>query len=431
MWENFLQFWSFTNPNVRWVALGSVMLGWTTAVIGCFAFLQKKSLAGDALAHAALPGITSAFLIFHDKSPLIVIGGAVVSCLIAYAVSEYFQRYTKIKPDSGLAIILSLFFSIGIFQLTIIQKLPLASQAGLDRMLFGQAAALVKGDLYVLLVLSVLINLFVVFSYKKLKLIIFDPVFARTVNVNVVFWKSALALALVLSIVIGLQLVGVVLMAALLLTPATSARFWTHKLKLMLMLSGIFGATAGLLGANISYLMPKMPSGPWMVLILSSIFLISAFFAPEKGILARFLRRRAIALRINSENILRSLYKLSEQQSFEQNTDFSRLMLTLNLSFADFKKALQNLKSKRFVSLQGDSVNLTAEGLAKAAELTRFHRLWELYLTSKLELKSDHVHADAEEIEHWFNRELEDKLLLEIGDLKIDPHGQEIPSRKL
>src|SRR5690606_7025568 len=145
-WQAFREFWSFSDPNVVWVVCGSLILGASAGAIGCFAFLRKRALTGDALAHAALPGVTSAFLLFQSRDPLVILGGAIVSCIAGYLVIEYLVNRTKVKEDSAFAIVLSLFFAFGIFQLTYIQKSEFAGQSGLDKLLFGQAAALVGDD---------------------------------------------------------------------------------------------------------------------------------------------------------------------------------------------------------------------------------------------------------------------------------------------
>ncbi len=420
----------FTDPNLLWVMGGSVLLGATAGIIGTFAVLRKRALTGDAIAHAALPGITTAFLITHSRSPFIIVTGALISSVLGMLCMEFLIRKTKIKEDSALAIVLSLFFALGIFQLTYIQKLGVGSQAGLDKLLFGQAASLVSGDVLQLGVVAACILVMVALFFRQLRLISFDSSFARASGLPARGYELLLGGAVVSSVVIGLQLVGVVLMAALIITPAAAARYWTHSLGKMLFLSGLFGAVAGIFGALISALAPRMPTGPWIVIVLSGIFFLSILFAPSRGMVFRFRAQQRRARRTKEENILRSLYKFEEQAGVQGEwLTFSALLEHRPMPLGTLEKVLFAMEGEGFVATQENKVKLTSEGRVRGERLTRLHRLWELYLTERINLPSDHVHSDAEEIEHILTPELEALLLEELGKRTIDPHGRTIPQR--
>ncbi|MCO6432276.1 MAG: metal ABC transporter permease [Deltaproteobacteria bacterium] len=428
MLELFFEFWRLNDPNVVWVLTGSVLLGSSAGAIGCFAFLRKRSLTGDALAHAALPGVTTAFLLFHSRDPLVLGAGALVSCFIGYFVIEHLIKRTIVKEDSAFAIVLSLFFAVGIFQLTRIQKTGIASQAGLDKMLFGQAAGMVRDDVKILGAVALGLLLFVILSFRQLKSISFDRQFSQTTGLPVAFFEMLLALSLVLSVVIGLQLVGVVLMAAVLLTPAAAARYWTNNLAAMVLISGIFGGLAGAFGANVSYLAPRMPTGPWMVMGVSAVFLISLLFAPDRGLLARIKRQNRLSRKVHEENILRTMYKIGENAGdFSIPVDTGTLLSYRNMALQQMEAALRRLRRKGLVEISEGRFTLTASGLERAKEVTRFHRLWELYLSKRIQIAPDHVHDEAEEIEHILTPDLEALLLQELGSPIEDPHGRVIP----
>jgi len=428
MWNLIKDFWSFNNPNVLWVVCGSIMLGFTAGVVGTFSFVRKRALVGDALAHAALPGVTTAFILFQTRDPWIIFLGAIISCAIGFYSVEYLVSKTKIKEDSALAIVLSLFFAMGMFQLSYIQKLPIASQAGLDKLLFGQASALVVDDLKTLAFVSVALLVLVILFFEKFRMISFDLNFAKSIGVNIRFYEFLLAVAIVCTVAVGLQLVGVVLMAAMVLTPAAASRFWTNNLKSMLVLSGIFGAISGVAGANLSYLRPGMPTGPLMVVVISFIFAISLIFAPNKGMIPKLKRIRFLRLKISGENILRSSFKYLENLS-DHLTPVPLQIITdsRQMSSSEINKSLKHLTDLGLVSKVGANIILTEKGYARGHNLTRFHRLWELYLTEKINLPSDHVHEDAEEIEHILNSELAERISQELGEAKSDPHGKDIP----
>lgn len=431
MWSSFLDFWSLSDPNVVWVLLGAVLLGATAGMIGTFAFVRQRALAGDALAHAALPGVTTAFILFQSRDPLVIIGGAFISCFLGLFSVEYLIKRTKVKEDSALAMVLSFFFAVGVFHLSYIQKLAITGQSGLDKLLFGQAASLVRGDVIILGLVATVILFFIASSFHKLRLISFDPGFARASGTRVPVWEAALAVALVLAVVIGLQLVGVVLMAALLLTPAASARYWSDDLKVVTLLAGVFGALSGVMGANISYLAPRMPTGPWIVVGLTLLFFTSMLFAPERGIVSRGKRRRRVARRIEEENVLRTLYNLHEQRRGDgKGVELASIMEARDVAIRALEATLVRAEEKGLVAHTKGRYLLTASGFTRAQEITRRHRLWEVYLTENLNLPPDHVHGDAELVEHVLTEELEQKLCSELGAPVTDPHGRSIPASR-
>lgn len=423
-----LEFLTFSGPGVRWVLLGSTLLGAAAGAIGCFAFLKKRSLVGDALAHAALPGVTTAFLLFQTRDPVVMLLGSLASCFLGYLTLEFLTKFSKIKDDSALAIVLSFFFALGILQLTYIQKLPLGSQAGLDSILFGQAASLVKDDVLVLGGVATVILLFIIFCFRSLTAICFDPVFARASQIAVKRYEFLLALCLVGSIVIGLQLVGVVLIAALVLTPAAAARYWTHQLKTMVLVSALIGVFAGVFGSFVSYVAPRMPTGPWMVVGVTTVFVISLVFGRRRGLWRRYRKQRRLKRRIIEENILRTLFKIGEASGAPQTLlEPTSLLEFRNLSLKQLEAAIGRLCKKDFIESKDACIQLTELGLQRAEELTRLHRLWELYLLEAVHIAPDHVHEDAEEMEHMLSPEMEERLRQELSSVKKDPHGKIIP----
>ncbi|MDP2323092.1 MAG: iron chelate uptake ABC transporter family permease subunit, partial [Gammaproteobacteria bacterium] len=244
-----LEFFTIPSVNVAYVLIGCVILGVSAGLLGCFAFLRKRSLLGDALSHAALPGVCMAFILTGTKDPLVILAGAAVSCWAGALSIEWIVAHTRCKEDSALGMVLSVYFGFGVLLLTHIQNSGNAAQSGLDKFLFGQAASLVKGDVYTLGAVGVLMCLAVVVGYKEFKVVSFDPDFARALGLPVRFVEILLATLIVLAVCIGLQAVGVVLMAAMLVTPAAAARYWTDRLSRMLLLAVLFGGLSGAIGA--------------------------------------------------------------------------------------------------------------------------------------------------------------------------------------
>jgi manganese/zinc/iron transport system permease protein len=275
----------------RNVALGSSLLGVISGLLGCFAVLRRQGLLGDVLAHAALPGICLAYLLTNSKSSLVLLlGAAIAGWLAALALLQIVQQ-ARLSEDSALGIVLSTFFAAGITLLTFLTKRGDAQGAGLDRFLFGQAAALIEEDVFVIAVLAAIAIGATALFYKEFKLLTFDALFARSIGLPTQALSVLLTSLVVVAIVIGLQTVGVVLMAAMLIGPAVAARQWTDRLGVMVALAALFGAAAGLAGALISLSAENIPTGPVTILSLTLIVLFSLLLAPARGLVWRRLNR--------------------------------------------------------------------------------------------------------------------------------------------
>jgi manganese/zinc/iron transport system permease protein len=283
---------------LRNVALGSALLGIVGGVLGSFAVLRRQALLGDVLAHAALPGICLAFILAGSRAPLMLMAGAAFTGWIGTLIIFKLVRDTRISEDTALGVVLSVFFGIGVVLLTRIQHSGDAGQSGLDRYLFGQAATLVQSNVVTMAVLGGIALFVVALLFKEFKLLSFDPDFAASIGFPVGRLSVLLTSLIVIAVVIGLQTVGVVLMAAMLIGPAAAARQWTNRLSLMLVISAIFGAMAGVAGAMISVTASRVPTGPMVILCMTAIVVVSLLLAPERGIIWGGLRRRASRRRI-------------------------------------------------------------------------------------------------------------------------------------
>lgn len=426
--EQIVEFFSFQDVNICYVALGTVLLGASSALVGCFTFLRKKALVGDTIAHSILPGICLSFIIFETKDPLMLLLGAMLSGWLSVYIVDYISANSKIKPDTAIGLTLSVFFGIGVLLLTHIQHSGNAAQAGLDKFLFGKAASLVQNDVITFGIVSVLLIGIVILLFKQFSLISFDIHFAKTIGLPVRIFEVILSTITVLAVAIGIQTVGVVLMAAMLITPASAARFWTDKLKVMIIIAAIIGAVSGLFGAFISYTAPSMPTGPWIVVVLSFIAIGSMLVAPKSGAISKIRKQKKNHRKILEDNILKLLYKLGEKENnFFINRSITSLKSYREIPANKFLKGLSTLKKKNYVALVNDLWVLTEEGKKAGMRIVKIHRLWELYLTTYLRIAPDHVHEDAETIEHIITPEMELKLEHLLNFPEKDPHNVNIP----
>lgn len=399
------------DSNVQWVLGGCMLLGISSGVLGSLALLRRRSLMGDALAHAALPGVCLAFLLTGSRSLGFFLVGALVAGILGAGCIQAITRYSRIKEDAALGIVLSVFFGFGIVLLTLIQRTGAASQAGLDKFIFGQAASMVGSDVRIMAISAVVVCTAALALFKEFKLLCFDPGFARGIGFPTAVLDGLLMLLIVLAVVIGLQAVGVVLMAAMLITPAAAARLWTDRLDVMVWLAGIFGALSGALGTAVSTVAERMPTGPLIVLAATAIFLGSITFAPRRGILARLIQRISLRSRVARENALRAFYEL-----VESSREWSRAVTVEELASqrgsrpAVMAHALARLQRDGLVTNVNGRFRLTDAGLTAAYEVVRNHRLWEMFLMYEGQLGADHVDRDADLIEHHLDPETVSEL---------------------
>jgi manganese/zinc/iron transport system permease protein len=356
---------------LRVVGAGAMALGATAGALGSFAVLRRQSLVGDALSHAALPGIALAFLITGSKaSPVLLLGAAVAGWLGTVAVRGVVAR-SRVPYDSALGIMLSVFFGFGLVLLTLIQRRDDAAQAGLETFLFGQAATLLRQDVILMAVLGGLALAALALGWRRFKLLAFDAEFGRSLGLPMRRVDAVLTLLLVIAIVIGLQTVGVVLMSAMLVAPAAAARQWVRSLGSMVILAALFGALAGLAGAVASSLTPGLPTGPTIVLFLSGLVVVSLLFAPERGLLWRWLRLGARRRLPRLDPVLMHLYALSLQHQDDPEHGHSISVLrTMSAPTVDLPATLRALEARSLAAqVAGGLWAPTALGRREASKL--------------------------------------------------------------
>jgi manganese/zinc/iron transport system permease protein len=354
----------FFDYTVRTVALGAMVLGIVSGALGAFALLRKQSLLGDAISHAALPGVVLAFLLTRSKESLVLIIGAAIAGWLATLWMSAITRYTRVKDDNALGLVLSVFFGFGLMLLTYTQSLPDSRQAGLDTFLFGQAATLLVRDVLTMSGLGVVAILLLSVFWKEFKLLSFDREFAASLGLPVAALDVALTTLLVIAIVIGLQAVGVVLMSAMVVAPAAAARQWTDRLGAMVALSAFFGALSGLVGALISSTGAGLSTGPLVVLTASVIVLFSIFLAPNRGLFWGWLRQQRNRRQLRLEGVLADLFLMGSQHGDVQHAHSVQALRAMSAGRGSVQNSLLRLKEQGLVE-QVDEHNwvLTQQGI--------------------------------------------------------------------
>ncbi len=430
LWEQARRFFSFRDPSLRYALIGSILLGICCGLLGGFIVVRRMALLGDTISHAVLPGVAIGFLWQMKKDPLAIFIGATLAGMAGAFLVNLIRRHSRLKEDTALGLVLATFYAVGVCLLTRIQKIPGGNKSGIDKFLFGQAAALGSDDIQLMLIVTALALVTAFLLYKELLVSSFDPAFATATGLPVNLLHHGLMLLLAFSVVTALQAVGVVLVSAMLITPAAAAYLLTDRMHRLLAYAIIFGIVAGALGAFFSFLGSNLPTGPLMVLGATTVFVLCFLFAPRHGILARWWLHRSRSQRIQRENMLKSVYHVHEVRGFQGETvAFRELADRRRETFDEVRHNSSDLVRHNLATMdeESGSLSLTPEGWQRASAIVRNHRLWELYLTNEAGISADHVHEDAEKIEHILGDEVVRQLERRLNFARVDPHGRPIP----
>lgn len=437
-WDTWQRLLLLEDYNTRVVLFGVAMLGAAAGVVGGFTLLRRRALMGDALAHASLPGIALAYIFAvviggNEKSIPLLLVGATVSGLLGVGVIILVRRYTPLKEDTALGIVLSVFFGAGAALLGVIQNMGTGHAAGLETFIYGKTASMRVADAQLIAVSSVLVIVACAVLYKEFKLLCFDPDFAGARGLPVVLLDLLLMCLVVITTMVGLQAVGLILMVALLVIPAAAARFWTESLWVLSLIAAAIGTLGSVIGAGSSALLPRLPSGAMIVLVCSALFLISMLFGSRRGVVQRLIRRRRLNRRIARDHLLRGLYELSERAAAggaessnsiatrpvagrEGNSDprpwipIETLSRLRSWNVSRLRRIIRAAGQDGLLRVRGGQIRLTQAGYVEAARLTRQHRLWELYLLEHADVAPARVDRDADAIEHVLDPEIVDEL---------------------
>lgn len=408
--------------NTRLVVICTMLLGCACGLMGGFLLLRKRSLMGDTLSHATLPGVGLSFMLAvalggDGKSLPILLAGAAITGVIGCAAVLFIREQTRIKEDAAMGIVLSVFFGAGVAILGLIQTMPEGSAAGLESFIYGKTASMVMSDFQILVLVTVCVITCSLLLFKEFRLLCFDETFAAALGWPVKF-LDILLLALITAVTVaGLQAVGLILIIAFLITPAAAARFWTNQLDRMLVLSALIGGASGWLGASLSAFIPRLPAGAVIVLVAALFFVVSMLIGTERGVMIRFLRQSQLKKRMGRQHLLRALYEILEggRDTEELNirtVPFRQIRGRRTWSDTQLRDYIRRAYNDGLVEAPNkvDSILLTKTGLAEAAQVTRNHRLWEMYLIEYADVATSRVDRDADMVEHVLGEKMVTRL---------------------
>ncbi|KAF3362247.1 hypothetical protein PHSC3_001214 [Chlamydiales bacterium STE3] len=434
----------FYDPVLRAPMIASILMCVAASLVGVVVFLKKESLLGEALSHAAYPGVVLGVVIvgffWGDQELPFTTSLAILSCAFVTAIlgiiSIKFLQKKKVHPDASLCFVLSSFFGIGILFASDVQFRYSYLYKQIQVYFYGQSATMTDVHILIYGLLALTVAACIVALQKELKIVTFDEHFAKTQGINVRLIDGIFFLLIVLSLIIGIRSVGVVLMSGMLVAPAAAARQYTNRLSSMFFIAAFFGLASAFLGTYLSveisrylaFLYPgarlALPSGPLIVLIATFFCLFSLLFAKERGLVYKQLRGLNFRYECLNENFLKTLWRngVNNETSFKDLKRFysgSSLFLRFILTRLINQGWMRESSPKRY--------QLTKDGAVRAARIIRLHRLWEVYLADYLGVGVEKVHKNADEMEHIITPELEQELITLLNDPKKDPHQQPIP----
>lgn len=421
--EEFRRVVALQDYNTRIVVLGTMLLGISAGLIGSFLLLRKRALIGDALSHATLPGIGLAFILAsfaggNAKSLAVLLAGAAISGAIGVGCVLLIRRFTRLKEDAALGIVLSVFFGLGVAILGVIQKMDTGSAAGLESFIYGKTASMLRADAILIGMAAVLTAAASLTLFKEFSLLCFDQDFAGAQGWPVLGLDALMMTLVVLVTVIGLQAVGLILMVALLVIPPAAARFWTHHLPTMLAISAAIGGVSGFIGAAASALLPRLPAGAIIVVVASAAFAFSLVFGSVRGLVVAGWRRSGVRAIVMRHHLLRALFEHCESRVAPMTTlvpvvpvSLHELLRKRSWSPASLRRCLRRLIRDGLVhQFSPDSFALTDPGRVEARRVVRNHRLWELFLITHADVAPSHVDRGADELEHVLAPDVMEKL---------------------
>ncbi len=414
-WSIFAEAWAIR------ALIASSLVGVMCGVLGCFIVLRNMSLVGDALAHAILPGVVIAYMLV-GYSALGFFTGAVAAGLATAAGITWIQRKVKTKNDAAVGIVFTTMFSIGVILISKISKQD-GVHLDLKDFLFGYALGVSDTDLWLTGLVTVYVLLSVAVFYRYLFAITFQEVVAETMGINVKLLHYFLMLLLSFVVVASIQTVGVILVVAMLITPAATALLLSQRLQNVLFIAGGLGFLSAILGMAFAVGFDT-PPGPAMALVATAFYLLAVALAPKRGLVAKARRKLAQRARTEQEDILKQAFRLRQRG----DTHPAAIREKLQLSPRKWQRHVQKLQQKGLLA-NTTTLAVTDKGILAALQLVRAHRLWETYLQQQLGLNEDQIHDEAERLEHLLDEEFLDQLDHELGYPTEDPHGSPIPQK--
>ena len=428
-----------------WIIILGVLAALACAIPGTFLLLRGMSMMGDAISHAVLPGIAVGFLISGSRDSLWMFVGAAFAGIMAAILTQFLHRVGRLDRGASMGVVFTTFFALGLILIVYtadhVELNPECVLYGAIELapidLVTIAGMEVPRSMPVLILIGILNLIVMLLLYKEFKICSFDPAMASASGINVQLMNQILMIMTAATCVACFEVVGSILVVALLVVPAATARLLSDRLHVVLILSlvvGSIGAALGHLAAiNIPGWFPiDVPdtSTAGMIAVMTGfIFLLAWVFSPTHGLIPRGFHRLQLKVRIASEDALGLFYRSAENQQEMTHRRIREILVDMtDANVWIVWLAMREVRRKGLVVINGDRWALSDEGCRRASELIRSHRLWEAWLWQHADLAADHVHGQAMRLEHITDQGMRAELAAQTDASGVDPHGRRIPS---
>jgi manganese/zinc/iron transport system permease protein len=406
--------------------LAAMLAALCCGLLGNFLVLRRLSLMGDAMSHSVLPGLVIAFMLTGVRTAPVMFLGATLAGVATVVLVELVKRLGRVESGAAMGVVFSVLFALGVL---LIERAARNTDLDANCVLHGQLESLVWWEgpagwsgltvagllqatppqVWTLALTCGLTIALVVALFKELRLAAFDPALATAQGFNATVLHYLLMIFVAGATVAAFEAVGSILVIAMLIVPAATARLLTDRLAPQLMVSVLVALAAAVLGYLGSIGVPlafdrrEVNAAGSMAVILGVLLTIAALVGPRYGVIATLFRRMRMARRIALDDLLGRLYRQEEEPG----------------AVVTARDAVV-ARARRRGLLAAQGLALTDEGRREAAAVVRRHRLWEAYLVDRAGLAPDHVHAAAERLEHL-------PATLPPDTAPTDPHGKPIP----
>lgn len=409
------------------------------AILGSYLVLKRESLVGDAISHAVLPGLVIGFMVTQSRDPLPMFVGAGLAAGLTVLLTTLLRRWGGVEPGAAMGVVFSVMFALGVYLIESEAMRDIDLDASC--VLYGQVEYLVWWEaptsladyarlktytetglpvaLPTLAVVFLVSAAFIVAFFKELRITTFDPQMARASGIPSWLVQGLLTLLVAMAVVASFQAVGSILVIAMLICPAATARMLTDRLGTQIVLSGLIAGLCAIAGYFAGARLPTalgaadaLNVAGTITVVTGCVFALACVASPSQGIVSRAIRRRRLASRIAIEDLLGLLYRSAEAGQS-----------SIAATPARATGAPVGLAERQGLVMESDGqISLTREGRTRAEALIRRHRLWEGYLVERAGLRADHVHATAELLEH-----VDQPAALPTPPAGLDPHGKAVP----
>jgi len=409
-------------PHLIKALLAGTLVSTVCGVIGCFIILRRMAFLGDAIAHAMLAGVVVGFLLMKlvfgvAVSALGMLVGSIIAGFVTVAMIGFVSRVSRIKEDTSIGIMYTGIFAAGGLLVSLFDQYI---HIDLYHFVVGSVLAVSNAELWMMAFVAAFVFAVVILLFRPLQLTSFDPIMAASIGVPVVVLDYLLTACTSLVVVSGVNIVGVILVVGLLVTPAATAYLLCDRLSRMLLVSAFFGWTSFMIGYAAASFIGVSP-GPAVVVSGTLQFLVVLALAPRYGLIADFARKRMTVPQELVEDVLGAILRASDK-----HVKTADVVAFVEGRTDRIQRAIRALERQDMLELENGTVTLTAEGEVEARRLVRAHRLWESYL-QHVGMPKEKLHQQAHVLEHVHDEETVDYLDDKLGHPIHDPHGSVIP----